>query len=429
MWARPEQLPPKGEWDLWHLECGRGFGKTRAGAETIRLWDRHGYRRFGLVSRTVGDVRDTMIKGVSGLQAIYPPDEAPRYVASAREVRFKSGAMAKIYTDKEPELLRGPGLQKVWCDEPGAWPNLRRTWDQLMMTMREGSSPQVVATTTPRKRKAYRDIFHAKSGSALRIIRTKGSSYDNLVNLSKTYERYLDRYKGTRLARQEIDGMFLDEIDGALWTEVNLDAHRAGRVQVSLMSKIVIAIDPAVTSTERSNETGMVVCGSTSMGHAYVLADHSGRYRPEEWAQRAVQLYYLFRADAIIGEANNGGDLVERNITAEDSSVPFRKVNASRGKKIRAEPVSLKYQRGLVHHATEIDFGDGVGVATKLEDLEDQMTQWDPDHERDRDDEGQAEGAIGAEEIASPDRVDAVVWGMTDLFEDDMSGWGELARL
>lgn len=359
-----------------------------------------------------------MIEGESGLLAIYPEDEKPIYIKNAAEVRFRSGARAQVYTDEVPDAFRGPQHEKAWCDEPSAWKNLRRSWDNLLMGLRLGRHPQIVATCTPKRRKAYRDIFHAKAGNPMRIARTKGTSWDNLSNLSPIFMRILKTYAGSRLARQEIDGMFLEEIEGSLWTESGLDHHRAKSINLDLLSSIVVGVDPAVTSTEKSNETGIIVAGRSSLGQGYTLADYSLRAPPEEWGQAVVDAYHRYRADAVVGEGNQGGDLVERNIKAIDPSVNYIKVSATRGKKIRAEPISTLYRRGQIHHASSIDFGDGVLQLSRLEDLEDQMIQWDPDHERDRDNEVDDADSTGRE-VASPDRVDALVWAYAWLFGRD----------
>jgi phage terminase large subunit-like protein len=429
-WARPEQILPRGDWDVCLAEAGRGWGKTRFGAEGVKEWEAEGDNdRIALIARTIADVRKTMLEGESGLLNIYADNDPrkPTFHANLREVHWPSGAKAFVFTDDQPDGLRGPQFHKAWFDEASACPNLRRTWDNLLFGMRLGDHPQVVVTCTPKKRKAYRDIFHPRDESkqTLRIIRRGGKSYENMQNLSEFYRRTLDRYKGSRLGRQEVDGIFSEEIEGALWTEMLLDLHRARCVSIEQLSTIVVAVDPAVTNTENSCETGIVGIGKTALGQGYVLGDYSLRASHDAWAREAVRLYHLLRADAIVAEVNNGGDLVEANIRAVDSNVKVVQVRATRGKKIRAEPVSTIYYQGNIHHAKYVNLGDGVELDTKLEDLEDQMTQWDPDHEREKDEQSDADQE---REVASPDRVDALVWGATYLFEDDTLPWESLAR-
>lgn len=429
--ARPNQRLPKGDWDVWLLEMGRGSGKTRTGAETVREWDESGVRRFALVARTTGDVRKTMLEGESGLLNIYPPGERPRFVGSANTVYFKSGAIAECFTDEVPDGLRGPQFEKSWSDETSSWRYLRKTWSNLLFATRlrgaDGRNrPQHIVTCTPKRRRAYGEIFHNKN-YPLKIVRSHGSSRDNIDNLADSFRRVIEAYAGTRLGRQEVEGVYSEEIEGALWSETNLDAYRVEHITLDMMTGgLVIAVDPAVSSTEKSAETGIVAVGRSTLEHAYVLGDFSGRMRPREWGEQVVCQYKRFKADKVVAEANQGGDLVAANVHAVDGNVPVELVHASRGKRVRAEPVATLYDRGLVHHVRFVDFGDGVLQPTHLEDLEDQMTSWDPNHAMDKEAIDDPEG--DEREVASPDRVDANVWGVTYLFASDVGLWDALTK-
>jgi len=380
-WARDNQKPPEGEWAIWAIVAGRGFGKTRTGAETVRSWVRN-FAFVNLIGATADDARDIMVQGESGLLAICPRHERPRYLPSKRRLDWPNGAKSLIFTADEPERLRGKQHNKLWCDEVCAW-RYPEAYEQAMLGLRIGALPQAIVTTTPKPVRLLKELM-ADAGT----VTTRGTTYDNRAHLAPGfYSRIIGRYEGTRLGRQELNAEVLEDVEGALWSNSLIEASR---VKVAPeMSRIVVAVDPAVTSGEDADETGMIVAGLGVDGHAYVLHDLSCRLSPNGWAERAVKAFREFRADRIIAEVNNGGDLVENVIRVIDRHVPYRAVHASRGKVKRAEPVSALYEQGRVHH---------VGV---FADLETQMCSFVPDS---------LEG--------SPDRVDALVWALTDLMLD-----------
>ncbi len=385
--ARPAQKIPPGDWRYWLIQAGRGFGKTRTGAETIRKWVERGYRRIHLVGATAGDTRDVMVQGESGLMNCFPPGQRPNYEPSKRLVTFHNGAVAYLFSADEPERLRGPQCEAFWADEIAAWRFGQDAWDNLLFGFRLGNDPRGVITTTPKPIQLLKDIIKDPHTHV-----TRASSYENRANLAPAFfDSIIRKYEGTRLGRQELEAELLEDIPGALWTRAMIDATRVKLVDVhwDLITRIVVAIDPAVTSGENSDETGIIVCGLTVSLHVIVIEDLTCRETPLGWARVAVAAYKNRRADRIVGEVNNGGDLVEANIRAVAPEVSYRAVRASRGKAVRAEPVAALYEQGRVHH---------VGALTELED---QLCSWTPQG-NDR----------------SPDRMDALVWAITELLVD-----------
>lgn len=383
-WARPKQLPPPGDWRIWLLRTGRRWGKTRAGAEWVRdQVENHGARMVALVSDNAADVRDVMIEGASGILGVCPPWNRPVYEPSNRRLTWPNGAQAHAYSAEDPEQLRGPGHDRAWADELGKWaPNRQKdTWDNLMMSLSEDGSRAIV-TTTPRPTPLVRALSKRHD-----VAVTLGHTRENRDNLDPAYfESLLEQYEGTRLGRQELAGELLEDTPGALWTRKMIDDQRVGKAPE--LVRIVVAIDPAVTSGEDSDETGIIVAGRSVNGHYYVLRDVSGHFTPQTWAQRALWCYSEYSVDRIVAETNNGGDLVEHTLRTAQRNVSFRKVTASRGKRVRAEPVAALYEQGRVHHVGSFD------------DLEEQMINFVPDI------------------MDSPDdRVDALVWALTDLEE------------
>ena len=391
-WARPSQLPPPGEWFCWLLKAGRGFGKNRAGAEWIRGEVETGRRgRLALVAETAADARDVMIEGPSGILAVSSPRFRPRYEPSKRRLTWPNGAMATIYSADDPEQLRGPEHDGALADELGKWRHDEASWDNLMMGLRRGSDPRVVAVTTPRPTALIKRLI-SEPGTVV----THGTTHENRTNLAPSFfSQILRRYKGTRLGRQEIEAELLEDAEGALWRLVLIDKHRAASAPA--LMRVVVAIDPAATSKSSSNETGIIVAGVGADNDGYVLDDLSGIYTPDGWGRRAVQAYDTQQADTILGEQNNGGEMVEHVVRTaaqalhregkrSSAHVVYRAVHASRGKRTRAEPVAALYEQGRVHHVG--------GLST----LEDQMCSWEPNS--------------GAD---SPDRMDANVWALTDL--------------
>jgi predicted phage terminase large subunit-like protein len=379
--GRDEQTAPPGDWRVWLLLAGRGFGKTRAGAEWVREQVTEGRaRRIALVAPTAADARDVMVEGASGILAVTPDRARPLYLPSKRRIVWPNGAIATTYSAEEPDRLRGPQHDAAWCDELAAW-RYPDAWDMLMFGLRLGADPRCVVTTTPRAGRLLRRLI---ADPTVKV--TRGTSFDNRANLAPAFfDAIVTRYRGTRLGRQELLAELLDDVPGALWSRDSLE--RAGVPVAPALARIVVAIDPAASAGDESDETGIVVAALGADGHGYVLDDLSGRYAPPEWARRAITAYKSHGADRIVAEANNGGDMIEATLRVIDANVSFRAVHASRGKRVRAEPVAALYEQGRVHH---------VGRLTALED---QMCAFT--------------GERG--DGPSPDRVDALVWALTDL--------------
>jgi phage terminase large subunit-like protein len=395
-WARENQLPPDGDWTVWMVMAGRGFGKTRAGAEFIRMRVESGQaKRIALVAATSADARDVMVEGQSGLLTISPPWMKPLYEPSKRRITWPNGATASLFTAEEPERLRGPQYDCAWCDEIGAWPS-GDAWDQLMFGLRLGNNPQVVATTTPRPTNLVRGIIKRPD-----CVVTRGSTYDNRDNLAKSFlTTVIKQYEGTRLGRQELMGELLEDTPGAIWTTELIEASRMKDLPCEL-SRIVVGVDPAVTSHEESDETGIVVVGRGSgdwKDHLFVLGDYSGRHpsvktdpRVQTWPEVSVKAYRNHGADRIVAERNNGGDLVAGAIRQIAPEVAVTPVVATRGKVRRAEPIAMLWEQKRAHF---------IGV---MHHLEDQMTTFQPDDATAR----------------SPDRMDALVWAATALMDTE----------
>ena len=325
-----------------------------------------------------------MIQGESGILSISPPWAKPEYESTKRKLTWPNGATAYLFSSYEPDQLRGPQFDAAWCDELASWKYPRDTWDNLAFALRLGSDPRCVVTTTPKPIALLRELVARPD-----VVVTRGTTYDNEDNLAPSfYAQIRAQYEGTRTGRQEIHADLLDQSEDALWERQWIDDSRISAAPDSL-AQVVVAIDPAVTSNARSDETGIVVAGVDSEKHYYVIADGSGRMSPNKWAERAIALYDKHSADRIIGEVNNGGDLVKEVLKTASGGQTFRflSVNASRGKYARAEPVAALYEQGKVHH---------VGT---FPDLEDQMCTWTP--------RGPAD--------VSPDRMDALVWAITQL--------------
>ncbi|HUY97054.1 MAG TPA: terminase family protein [Verrucomicrobiae bacterium] len=359
--------------------AGRGYGKTRLGAEaTSHYLHGHPGSRVALVAPTWRDARDTMVEGESGLLRCLPPDAVRKWNASLGELQLANGSQAACFAATQPDRLRGPQHAFAWGDEVAAWER-PETWDQLLLGLRLGERPQVVLTTTPRPRRLVRTILdHPKT------VTVRGSTYDNLDNLAPDFaERVLAIYRGSRLERQEIFGELIEDVEGALWRQGPLDDGRVAEAPADLV-RSVVGVDPAGGGRD---ETGIVVAARGADGQGYVLADRSGQYHPETWARRAIAAYHEYRCDLIVAEKNYGGEMVQHTIATVDASVPVRLVQATRGKAIRAEPIATAYAQGLVHHAGEFPA------------LEKQMCEWTQDSGE------------------SPDRLDALVWAMTEVLD------------
>jgi len=410
-WARPSQLPPPGDWRVWLLLAGRGFGKTRAGAEYVRARVKAGARRIALVGPTAEDTRDVMVEGDSGILAISPPGEGPRYVPSKRRVVWPNGAIAALYSADEPRRLRGPQHDTAWCDELAAW-RYPETWDMLMFGLRTGADPRCVVTTTPRPIRLLRELL-----ADSKVVVTRGTTYDNRKYLAPAFfSQIVRKYEGTRLGRQELQAEILEDLPGALWNRGIIEACRASQPPADL-ARVVVAIDPAGRASETANETGIIVAGKDAEGNGWVLADLSARYQPVEWAKAAIAAYRAHHADRIVAETNNGGDMVEATLRMVDPNVPFGAVHASRGKVARAEPVATLYEQGKVRHLGAFPI------------LEDQMCAFTRDALLSPfPASGGGTGAGWNGTGASPDRVDALVWALSDLLVEPMPHAGIFER-
>jgi phage terminase large subunit-like protein len=391
--ARSTQRLPAGSWRNWLILAGRGWGKTLTGAQTCRIWSRD-FPYIALVGATIEDARDIMVEGPSGILSVCPNHERPAYYPAKHSLEWPNGCKMSVFTASEPERLRGKQFCKLWADELASWPYLRETWDQCAFGLRLGKNPQAVITTTPKPLNLLRSLLHNRTTHV-----TRGSTYENRDNLAEQFfSEIINRFEGTRLGKQELNAEILSDNPGALWTLAGIEADRVTKVPD--LERVVVAIDPSGTSTEASDECGIVVTGRDGQRkpHFYVLADLSLRGSPETWARKAILAYHAHGADRVIAEGNFGGDMVESVLRNIDPNVSFKKVTASRGKLIRAEPVAALYEQHRVHH---------VGV---FEALEEQMVNYVP-------------GSPG-----SPDRMDAGVWAISGLMEDSNPFFGWLKR-
>ena len=383
--ARPDQIAPEGDWDIWLALAGRGWGKTEVGGQWTREQAHDPYAVIALVAETAADARDVM---VSRILRVSPDAERPDYEPSKRRLTWPNGAVAFTYNGTEPDQLRGPEHSAAWTDELAKYRYARETWDQLQFGLRVGSHPRSLVTTTPRPIEIIKAIVAGQEG---KVHVTRGTTYDNAANLP---ERFLDRikarYEGTRLGRQELRAEILGDLPGALWPQSVIDTYRLhASPNERALKRVVVAVDPAVTATEDSDEHGIILAALTDDDIGVVLADESLSGSPTEWARRAVSLYKRHRADALVVEVNQGGDMVVHTIRTVDPTVNVVPVRATRGKHVRAEPIAALYEQGRIAH---------VG---QMPALEAQLTQFT------------VEGYQGE---GSPDRADALVWAMTALF-------------
>ena len=381
-WARANQIPPKGNWRVWLILAGRGFGKTRTGAETLRQWIRDGLcRRLALVAETEIEARQVMVEGSSGLLAVHPPSEKPQYEPSKRQINWPNGAVATCFSAEAYEQLRGPQFDGAWVDELAKFREGEKVWDQLMFSLRLGRDPRVIVTTTPRPTKFLKRLIKDPD-----VVVTKGSTFDNAKNLAKPFLDHIHRqYEKSWLGRQELYADFIEAKEGSLWTPQLLERARISFKDVPL-KRLVIAIDPAVSHGAQSDETGIIAAGVTAEGTGVVLEDLSLKGPSILWIQKAIEAYHRLKADRIVAEVNMGGDLVEQLLRSYDPSISYKAVRATRNKATRAEPIAALYEQGKVWHAKY------------LLNLEDQLCSYVP-------------GIT----FKSPDRLDALVWALTDL--------------
>jgi phage terminase large subunit-like protein len=380
--ARPDQVEPPGDWEIWLALAGRGWGKTETGAQWVRERVEAGARSIALVAETQKDLEEVM---VARLLAIYPPGEQPKVKYKPVRITWPNGAVALGYNGTEPNQLRGPEFDTAWIDELAKYRYARETWDMLQFAMRGTAlEPRQIITTTPRPIELIKAIVAGKEG---KVHVTRGKTADNRANLATSFiERIESRYAGTRLGRQELEAEILGDLPGALWSMASLDAYRIP--EAPKMGRIVVAVDPAVTATDDSDEHGIIVAGIADQ-RGIVLEDASMKGSPNEWAKRAVSLYRSWGADGIVIEVNQGGDMVAHTIRTVDPMVNIIEVRASRGKHVRAEPIAALYEQGKIAH---------VGSYAELENQMTQMTQH------------------GYQGDGSPDRLDALVWAFTELF-------------
>ncbi|MDD9910834.1 MAG: terminase family protein [Ahrensia sp.] len=388
------QWPEGDDWTVWLLLGGRGSGKTRAGAEWLRaaatgnrqLFARP-VERLALVAETYGDAREVMVEGASGLLAVHPRSERPVWTPSRRRLEWANGAVAQVFSSEDPDALRGPQFGAAWCDELAKWKNQNATWDMLQFALRLGDNPRQVVTTTPRPGKLLKSILHDE-----RTHVTRMSTYDNRSHLAGGFfERIVNVYRGTRLGRQELDGELIEDRPDALWSRDLVEQCRAG--EAPPLRRVVVAVDPPVTGKVSSDRCGIVVAGQCGEGRAWVLADRSlAAVSPSRWVAMTLDAFDTFDADRVVIETNQGGDMAESVLRAARSTLPITQVKASRGKYLRAEPVAHLYERGLVSHLPG------------LTELEDEMCDF---------------GLNGLSSGRSPDRLDALVWALSELMLKD----------
>lgn len=396
LFARPAQIPPGHRWNVCIWRSGRGFGKTRCLTE----WARHkaltvAKCRIAVVGATYADARDTMVEGPAGLLAAIPKQFVAQWNRSLGELLLTNGTRFRLFGAEAPERLRGPQHHFAICDEIGAWPD-RDAWDMLQFGLRQGKHPQVCAATTPRPTALLKELERRAGADPLDVVLIRGTTFDNAANLpAGTILNLRARYEGTRLGRQELYGELLLDVEGAIFHQDVIDAHRRTRLSHPWssppqlqMKKVVVGVDPAVRGDEEASaETGIVVVGLGIDDHGYVLADRTLRGGPETCMRRVADTYHEFAADIVVVERNNGGDYLPALLKTVDPSIPCSTVHASRGKATRAQPVASLYEQGRVHHTADFP------------DLETQMCSWDPEDLS----------------MPSPDRVDALVWAVSEL--------------
>lgn len=394
-WALPHQVAPEGAWRTWVIMGGRGAGKTRAGAEWVRAQvegagpdDPGAAKRIALVGETLDQVREVMIFGDSGILQVTPPDRRPEWEAGRRRLVWPNGAIAQVYSAHDPDSLRGPQFDAAWVDELAKWKKAEEAWDMLQFALRLGDNPRQVVTTTPQNVSVLKAILKNPS-----TVCTHAPTDANRAYLAASFlEEVQRRYGGTRLGKQELEGLLIEDLEGALWNQALLERARAGVLPA--FNRVVVAVDPPVTGTAGSDECGIVVVGAVTEGppqnwRAYVIEDATVQgVSPDAWARTALAAMARHKGDRLVAEVNQGGDMVKSVIRAIDAIAPVRTVHASHSKQTRAEPVAALYEQGRVFHVR--------GLAA----LEDQMVKMTTQ---------------GFQGRGSPDRVDALVWALTDL--------------
>ncbi|MDR0632160.1 MAG: terminase family protein [Holosporaceae bacterium] len=378
--ARPNQIAPPGDWSVWMILAGRGFGKTRSAAETIRRWAvDNQYKRIALIANTIQEARQVMAEGESGLLSISDEEEKLEFFPSRRLLKWPNGAMATLYGAENYEQLRGPQFDAAWVDEFAKFLHPRETFEQLSFSLRLGKNPRTILTTTPRPIQFIKDLMTRGD-----VVTTRGTSLENEKNLSPTFLKQLEYLKGTRLESQEIYAEILDDAQNTLWSWG--DIENCYKSPPHYLGNVVIGVDPALTSNAESNETGIIVVGMDGLGKGYVIDDLSLSSSPRVWATRVVEAYHKYSAKVIVIESNAGGDLLSNLLRSIDDSVRIKTVYAHTSKVSRAEPIVVMYQKKMIFHARQ------------FHSLEMQMATY----------------KLGNK---SPDRLDAMVWAMTELFK------------
>jgi phage terminase large subunit-like protein len=377
--ARPNQIAPQGDWNIWMILAGRGFGKTRSAAETVRKWALSGqYKRIALISNTIQEARQVMVEGESGLLSISDPAEKLEFLPSRRLLKWPNGAIATLYGAEHYEHLRGPQFDAAWIDEFAKFQHPRETFEQLSFSLRLGNNPKTILTTTPRPIQFIKDLMVRSD-----VITVRGTSLENSENLSPTFLKQLEYLKGTRLESQEIYAEITDDSTNTLWSLA--DIENCYKAPPHFLDNIVIGVDPAVTSGNESDETGIIVAGTDGFGKGYVLDDLSISAAPEIWAKRVAEAYRKYSAKLVIIETNAGGELLSHLLRSVDNSIKIKTVFANSSKIARAEPIVILYQKKMIFHIRQ------------FHKLEMQMATYAPKGK-------------------SPDRLDAMVWAMTELF-------------
>jgi phage terminase large subunit-like protein len=389
LWARPDQQVPKKGWIYWLLLAGRGAGKTRVGAEIVRTWVKT-CAYVNLIGPTQDDVREVMVEGESGILNVCPDDERPRFSAASQRLDWPNGSVSQLFSAEEPDRLRGKQHMKLWMDELAAW-RLPEAFDQAAFGLRLGARPQAIITTTPRPTRLIKSLIADKD-----VIVTRASTFDNRYFLPNDFlNRIVSRYDGRAIGRQELHAEIVEEAAGALWTRELLERQRRPADQIHEYRLIVIGVDPPAKSGAKADECGIIVAGKRSNGEIHVIADLTSQGEtPGQWGGRVAAAYRRFGANRVVAEINNGGDMVVEVLRQAEPNLPVRKMTATRGKFVRAEPVATAYERGLVHH---------LGLFPQLED---QLCTLTPDFD------ARSAGF-------SPDRADALVWALTDLIEPE----------
>lgn len=385
--ARDNQKPPSWDWNNWLILAGRGFGKTKTGAETVKMWvDTQKYKRIALIGQTIDETKSVMVEGISGIIESYQKKDEnyPKFEPSKKKITWPNGAIAQLFGADKYDKLRGAQFDLAWIDEFAKFKYPQKIYEQLMFCLRVGDLPRCIITTTPRPLEIIKNIMNNK-----RTAVTKGTTFDNEKNLSPSFLEYIkSQYENTEIGRQELYAELLFEEKNALWKRSIIRYKKP----TSEFTRIVIGVDPAVTYNDASDETGIIIVGKCCDDTAYVLCDSSGKYHPNAWGELIVKKFHQFNADRVIAETNQGGDLVQEMIKSFDKSIPYTSVRASRGKFTRAEPVAALYEQHKIFHINP------------FVELENQMCQYLPN-----------------KTTKSPDRMDALVWAITELFKEDIN--------